>query len=83
MMSNDGCSRQRVAVLVIATCWLAGCATVGSETSRFGTCAPAVEYYREFQARAADEPVHLPEGSAIEDLQSDYAVMRKPAPACR
>ena len=41
-----------------------------------------VEYSREFQARAAEELALLPEGSAIEEMLADYAVMREQARAC-
>jgi hypothetical protein len=43
-------------------------ATVGSETGGFGTCAPVVEYGREFQARAAEKPGLLPGGSVIANM---------------
>lgn len=82
MKPNDGCSRLRRVALVIATSLLSGCATGSSETSGFGTCAPVVEYSREFQARAAEELPLLPEGSTIAEMLSDYAVMREQARAC-
>jgi len=79
MMSNAGCWMRQLAVLAIATSLLTACATVGSETGGFGTCAPVVEYSREFQARAAEELALLPEGSAVAEMLSDYAVMRDQA----
>lgn len=60
----------------------AGCATVGSDGSGPGACPPVVEYSREFQARAAEELDLLPEGSAIAEMMSDYAVMREQARDC-
>lgn len=60
MMSNNGCWRPRLAALAIAMSLLSGCATVGSEDGRLATCPPAVEYGREFQARAAEELALLP-----------------------
>jgi len=48
-----------------------------------GTCPPVVEYSREFQARAAEELVLLPEDSAVAEMLADYAVMREQARACR
>ena len=45
-------------------------------------CPPVVEYSREFQARAAAEMTLLLEGSAIEELLSDFAVMREQARVC-
>jgi hypothetical protein len=41
-----------------------------------------MEYSRAFQARAADELVSLPQGSAIAEMLADYAVMREQARAC-
>ena len=82
MMSNDGCWKPRLAVLAITTSLLSGCATVGSETGGFGTCAPVVEYSREFQARAAEELALLPEGSATAQILADYSVMREQARVC-
>jgi len=70
------------AVLVIVMSWLTGCATVGSEMGGIGTCAPVVEYSREFQARAAEELALQLEGSAIAEMLSDYAVMRDQARSC-
>jgi hypothetical protein len=62
----------------------AGCATVDSDGSGTGACPPVVSYSREFQARAAEELDLLPEGSAIAEMMSDYAVMREQAQAaCR
>ena len=82
MTSNARCWRRQLAVLAIATSLLGGCATVGSETGGTGTCAPVIEYSREFQARAAEELALLPEGSAVAEMLSDYAVMREQARVC-
>jgi hypothetical protein len=45
-------------------------------------CPPVVEYDTGFEARAAEEVQALPEGSAIVEMLSDYAVMREQARAC-
>lgn len=82
MMSNDGCSRRRVAALVIATNLLSGCATDGSESGRLAACPPVVKYGREFQARVAEELMLLPEPSAVAEMLSDYAMMRDQGRAC-
>lgn len=74
--------KRRLAVLVIATNWLTGCATVGSEHSGAAVCPPVIEYGREFQARAAEELALLPDGSAVVEMMGDYAVMRDQAPVC-
>jgi hypothetical protein len=45
-------------------------------------CPPVVEYGREFEARAAADLDLLPEGSAVAEMISDYAVMREQARVC-
>ena len=82
MKFNDGCWRRPLAVLAIATILLTGCATAGFEPGGVAACPPVVEYSREFQARAAEELALLPEGSAISEMLSDYAVMRDQARGC-
>lgn len=82
-----GLDAQRAAVarfagLALATSWLGGCATGGSEPPVVAVCPPVVEYSAGFQARAAGELEWLPEGSAIVEMLSDYAVMREQARAC-
>jgi hypothetical protein len=72
----------RLAVLVIATILLTACATGVSEPRVVTVCPPVVEYSREFQGRAAEEIRLLPDGSAIAEMLSDYAVMRDQARAC-
>ena len=78
-MSNAGCWKRQLAALVVATSLLSGCATVGYDGSGTAACPPVVEYSREFQTRAAEELALLPEGSAIVEMLSDYAVMREQA----
>jgi len=82
MQSNAGCWKQRLAVLVVATSWLTGCATAGFEAGGVAACPPVVEYSREFQAQAAEELALLPDGSAVVEMLSDYAVMRGQARGC-
>ncbi|WP_328591488.1 hypothetical protein [Marimonas lutisalis] len=41
-----------------------------------------MEYSREVQARAAEELAALPNGSAVVEMLSDYAVMREQARLC-
>ena len=83
MTSNARCWRPRLAVLAIATNSLTACATGVSESRIATICLPVVEYSSEFQARAAEELALLPEGSAIAEMLSDYAVMREQARGCR
>ena len=83
MKPNDGCSMLRRVALVLAMIWLSGCATVGSDGGGPGACPPVVEYSREFQARAADELLLLPERSVLAEMMSDYVVLREQARACR
>jgi hypothetical protein len=83
MTSNARCWKPRLAVLAIVTISLTGCATGSSEPRITAVCPPVVEYTREFQARAAEELGSLPDGSAIADMLSDYAVMRDQSRACQ
>ena len=82
MKSNAGCWKRRLAVLVIATSWLTGCATAGFEAGGVAACPPVVEYSRVLQARAAEELALLPEGAAVVEMMGDYAVMREQARVC-
>ena len=82
MKFSEACWRLRLAVLVIATSWLTGCATVGFEAGGVAACPLVVEYSREFPARTAEELDLLPQGSALADMLSDYAVMREQARVC-
>jgi hypothetical protein len=66
---------------MIAMLWLTGCAMGGSDV--LAPCPPVVEYSRELQASAAEELGELPDGSAIAEMMSNYAVMRDQARACR
>jgi hypothetical protein len=81
MKSSAECSKPRLAALVIVTTLLSACAMVSSEQFT-GVCPPVVEYDAGFQTRAAEEVQALPEGSAIVEMLSDYAVMREQAGAC-
>ena len=82
MKSSEGCWRLRLAVLVIATSWLTGCATAGFEAGGVAACPPVVEYSTEFQARAAEELARLPDGSVVGEMMADYNVIRGHALAC-
>jgi len=82
MTSNAECWKRRLAVLVIATSWLTGCATAAFEAGGAGVCPPVVEYSREVQARAAEELSLLSEGSVVVEMMADYAVMRDQAQVC-
>ena len=68
--------RQILALTGIA--WLTGCATVVSDT-----CPTLFDYAPEVQARAADELVALPKGSALARMVGDYGVVRNEIRACR
>jgi hypothetical protein len=50
-----------------------------SDVGHLGPCPPVVGYSREFQARAVEELALLPEGSAIEEMPAEYAVIREQA----
>ena len=61
---------------------MTGCATAGFESSGAAVCPPLAEYNREFQSRAAEELEMLPDGSAVVEMVTDYAVMRDQARVC-
>ena len=81
MRCANACWRPRRVGLAIAASLLGGCATGGSEPAA-AVCPPVVEYDTAFLARAAEEVEALPEGSAVVQMLSDYAVMREQARAC-
>ena len=83
MKFSAGCWGQRLAVLVIATSWLTGCATAGFETGGVVACPPIVEYSREIRNRAAKELALLPDRSAVVEMMADYAVLREQVRSCR
>lgn len=83
MMSNAGCWRRRLVVLAIATSLLSGCARGGSDSPIAIVCPPVVEYTREFQRRAAEEIELLPTQSAINEMLTDYAVLRAQIRGCQ
>jgi hypothetical protein len=62
---------------------LTGCGTAGFEANGVAACPPVVEYSREFQARAAEELVLLPDGSAVVAMMGDYAVLREQVRLCQ
>jgi len=82
MNSNAGCLKLRFIALVIAASLLSACAMVSSERV-VGVCPPLVKYDAGFQAKAAEEMLHLPEGSALVEMLTDYAVLREQAQACQ
>lgn len=82
MKFSAGCCGQRLAVLVIVTSWLTGCATAGFEQDSGAVCPPVVNYSRAEQARAADEIAMLPDNAVIVGWLADYAVLRDQARAC-
>ncbi|MBX6329370.1 MAG: hypothetical protein IRY89_12425 [Pseudolabrys sp.] len=73
----------RAIALVIATTFLAACATARSDRPAGVVCPPVPVYSKPFLKRAADELDCLPAGSAIEQMISDYRVIRDQARACQ
>jgi len=82
MTYNEGCWKRRLAILVIATSWLTGCATVVFEPVGASVCSPVVDYSRPEQTRVAEEVEALPEGALIVGWLADYAVLRDQARVC-
>lgn len=83
MTYNAECWKRRLAVLVIGTSWLTGCATAGFEAGGLAACPPVVVYSRAEQARVAEEVAALPEGAVVVGWLADYALLRDQARACR
>lgn len=81
-MPGAGCSRQPLIALAIGVSLLAACATGGSERPSVTVCPPVVEYDQGFLERAAEELDVLPQGSAIEHMLADYAVVRSQIRLC-
>ena len=79
MTFSAKCSIPRLAALVTAASLLVGCGTGSSDRGVGIACPPVVEYGAELQSRAAIEVEKLPEGSALTDMLSDYAVIRDQA----
>ena len=81
MKFNAGCWRRRLVALSLSTNWLTGCTTAGSDIS-VGVCPPAVGYDQAVREQAAAELQHLSEGSAIEEMLIDYAILREMVAFC-
>ena len=82
MPFNAVCSKLPPIALAIALISLSGCATVGSDPGGLAVCPPVVEYDQAFRERAAAELASLPDGSAIEVMLADYAVLRAQSLRC-
>jgi hypothetical protein len=82
MTCSGRCWRRRLAVLAIVVSSLSACGTLGFERATAVACPPVVDYGAGLQIQAAAELEALPQGSAVADLLSDYAVMRDQARAC-
>jgi hypothetical protein len=82
MTYSGTCWRRRLAALAIAAISLTGCGTAGSDRPPAAACPPVVDDGADLQAQSAAEVDALPEGSAVAELLSDYAVMRDQARAC-
>lgn len=83
MTPSAGCLKPLLIGLAIVASSLGACATGGSEGPPVTVCPPVVEYDQAFPERAADKLDLLPEGSAIEQMLRDYAVIREQGRVCR
>lgn len=81
-MRNGRCWKRRLVVLVVGMISLTGCATGSSDRQSAVVCPPVVDYGGEEQRRVAKEVETLPEGSAIVEWLSDYAVLRGQLQGC-
>ena len=82
MTYSGKCWRRPLVVLAIVSSLLTACGTTSSDRSAVAVCPPLVDYGAELQALAAAELETLPEGSMVEALLFDYAVMRDQARVC-
>lgn len=71
MTRNARCLGLRLVFLALAANWLTGCATGGSEPRVVPACPPLPKYGAAYQARAAEEPAQLSEGSTIAEMLKD------------
>ena len=82
MPFNAVCSKLPPIALAIALISLSACATGGSDPDEVAVCPPVVEYDQAFRERAAAELELLPDGSAIDRMLADYAVLRAQSMRC-
>lgn len=84
MPSPKSSSKLPLIVLVIATSFVTGCKTAGSDSVVVApACPPVVPYSREYLLRADAEVALLPNNSVLVEMLSDYSVMRDQARACK
>lgn len=82
MPFNAVCSKLPSIALGIALTLLSACATGGSDTGGLAVCPPVAEYDQAFRERAVAELELLPNGSAVEGMLVDYAVLRAHSMGC-
>ena len=83
MPFNAVCSKLPPIALAIALISLSACATGSSDPGGgVAVCPPVVEYDQAFRERAAAELEMLLDGSAIEVMLADYAVLRAQSLRC-
>jgi hypothetical protein len=70
---------------LLALLWLSACAGPERVASVAGTtaCPPLRTYSKEFRDRAVAELDLLPANSAVEEMLTDYAVLRQQIHACQ
>jgi hypothetical protein len=78
-------SWSRIAAAVVLLLGLGACATrdsTGASANAAG-CPPVRSYSDEFRKRAVAELDLLPANSAVEEMLTDYAVLRQQIRACQ
>jgi hypothetical protein len=72
---------------LLALIWLGACATsterVAGTAATNAACPPLRTYSKEFRDRAVAELDLLPANSAVEEMLTDYAVLRQQIHACQ
>lgn len=75
--------RSAVSMIAIVFLGLAGCSTASSSGSTAVVCPPLRSYSEDFRKRAVAEMELLPDKSAVEEMLTDYAVLRQQIRACQ
>ena len=81
-----GCVRwARIGAAAIVLLGIGACATrePGSAVASAAGCPPVRNYSDEFRKRAVAELDLLPANSAVEEMLTDYAVLRQQIRACQ
>lgn len=77
------CTALPIIGIAIALFGLGGCANGAGSASNAAVCPPLRSYSEDFRKRAVAEMELLPDKSAVEEMLTDYAVLRQQIRACQ